>query len=68
MVLGGEASQSSEINGGVAGRAVDGDTDQRYHSGKCTHTKREAGWWRLDFGLTTMVSVVQVTLEQPYAP
>ena len=41
-------AQSSTGHGGVASRAVDGDTRTSWGSGSCTHTNGGASWWRVD--------------------
>ncbi|XP_050403287.1 receptor-type tyrosine-protein phosphatase kappa isoform X2 [Patella vulgata] len=42
--------QNSTNNGGIASRAVDGNTDSDYDNGKsCTHTTEgQSGWWCVD--------------------
>ena len=60
-VITGTASQSSTGHGGIASRAVDGNTNQQYQSNSCTHTEGfNQPWWRLDFGMTKRVSKVEV--------
>jgi hypothetical protein len=49
--VGGVATQSSEGWSGRPSRAVDGNTNQGYGGGSCTHTGHHAGWWRLDFAM-----------------
>jgi hypothetical protein len=46
----GEASQSSEEWGGVADRAIDGNTEGDFEQGSVTHTsgKSRSPWWKLD--------------------
>ena len=47
----GTATQSSTGYGGVASRAIDGNTDPTYGGGSITHTNGEAGgWWEVDLG------------------
>ena len=41
----GEATASSDSHGGVASRAVDGDTDGIWNGGSCTHTRHENNPW-----------------------
>jgi hypothetical protein len=51
LALGRPAVQSSTISGGVASRAVDGNTSGIYTSNSVTHTSSELGaWWRVDLG------------------
>jgi len=47
----GKATQSSTEFGGVASRAIDGNTDGRYEMNSTTHTseKDTKPWWQLDF-------------------
>ena len=53
LALSGTASQSSTDFGGVASRAIDGDTNGVYGGGSITHTANESGaWWRVDLGDT----------------
>eukprot|EP00239_Pterosperma_sp_CCMP1384_P001422 CAMPEP_0197849790 /NCGR_PEP_ID=MMETSP1438-20131217/13210_1 /TAXON_ID=1461541 /ORGANISM="Pterosperma sp., Strain CCMP1384" /LENGTH=687 /DNA_ID=CAMNT_0043462629 /DNA_START=158 /DNA_END=2221 /DNA_ORIENTATION=+ len=56
------SEQSSTSHGGVAGRAVDGLTDDTsYNQGSCTHTHRESNpWWRVD--LETEQNITSVKL------
>jgi hypothetical protein len=59
--LTGTASQSSIAYGGVPSRALDGNLDQQYSSGSCTHTGgANSQWWRVDFGSTKQIGSVQV--------
>eukprot|EP00296_Roombia_truncata_P007776 JP446229.1.p1 GENE.JP446229.1~~JP446229.1.p1 ORF type:complete len:291 (+),score=24.40 JP446229.1:459-1331(+) len=45
----GRATSSSVAYGGVAARAVDGNTSGSYGSGSVTHTTREPlNWWKVD--------------------
>ena len=60
VVVGGTATQSSESQGGSPSRALDGNINQLFSSGSCTHTRREKGWWKLDFGSTRWITRVQV--------
>lgn len=50
IALGKPAVQSSTGFGGVASRAVDGNTSGIYNNGSITHTRSELGWWRVDLG------------------
>ena len=46
---------------GIPSRAVDGDADQNYASGSCTHTNRDtAPWWAVDLQDTVAVNTVLV--------
>jgi len=45
------ATQSSDYSGGVAGRAVDGNTNSRFSGRSCTHTQStDKPWWMVDLG------------------
>jgi len=45
------SKQSSTSNGGVAGRAVDGNTNGTYSANSVTHTGSNANaWWQVDLG------------------
>src|SRR5205814_7522659 len=48
----GKASQSSTAHGGVASRAIDGNTSGTYNDGGQTHTKEGETnpWWQVDLG------------------
>lgn len=53
--------QSSTGFGGVASRAVDGNTDGIYNSESTTHTNtQENSWWRVDLGNTYNLSTIKV--------
>lgn len=59
------ASQSSEGWKGDAGRAVDGNTDQSYWGGSCTHTARTSGnWWTVELANEEYVHSVVVHNRQ----
>ena len=56
------AIQSTTGYGGVAGRAVDGNSNPSYGGGSCTHTHRQKGaWWRVDLGRVWAVGKVKIT-------
>ena len=47
--------------GGVASRAVDGNTNTRYNGNSCTHTHKDAGsWWKVDLQTEAVISKVKV--------
>ena len=57
VALGKATLQSSTFNNtdlgvsGVAGKAVDGNSDTRFRNGGCTHTlSSNLSWWRVDLG------------------
>ncbi|XP_019616275.1 PREDICTED: uncharacterized protein LOC109463839 [Branchiostoma belcheri] len=54
-------AQSSTGYGGVAERAVDGNTDWNWGGGSCTHTNQEGTpWWRVDLGTSQAIGSVVV--------
>lgn len=55
------ATQSSTGYGGVASRAVDGNTDGDFGHASVTHTTFEASpWWKVDLGASEYVSTVEL--------
>ncbi|MFM8570578.1 MAG: DUF1553 domain-containing protein [Pirellula sp.] len=51
VALQGKATQSSEILGGAASRAIDGNTSGKWEDNSITHTNTsESPWWELDLG------------------
>ena len=52
VALEGKATQSTTAHGGVAQRAIDGNTDGNYPKGSVIHTANEAKetWWEVDLG------------------
>ncbi len=52
VALRGKASQSATSHGGVASRAIDGNTDGVYGNGSQTHTPENSRnpWWEVDLG------------------
>ncbi|MGB0384091.1 MAG: lamin tail domain-containing protein [Ardenticatenaceae bacterium] len=51
VAVGALASQSSTVYGGVASRAVDGNTNGVYSNGSVTHTNNDTNaWWEMDLG------------------
>jgi hypothetical protein len=60
-----KANQISTAHGGRASRAVDGNTNGRYASRSCTHTRRQANaWWSVDLGRVRSISKVVVWNRQ----
>ncbi|XP_078580556.1 uncharacterized protein LOC144864360 isoform X11 [Branchiostoma floridae x Branchiostoma japonicum] len=56
------AAQSSDVYGGTAGRAVDGNDNPQWAGGSCTHTANGPNpWWRVDLGSSQAVGRVVVT-------
>ena len=61
MALGKNVHQSSTGHGGVASRAVDGNTNTNWNGGSCSHTGgRENQWWQVDLGEAAVVSKVRI--------
>jgi len=62
VALGKVATQSSTAFGGVAARAVDGNTNGSYGAGSVTHTQPSTNnpWWRVDLGATYDVTQINV--------
>jgi len=55
------AHQISTIYGGVAGRAVDGNTNGAYSGNSVTHTDYEMNaWWQVDLGAVYNISHIEV--------
>jgi hypothetical protein len=62
VALDGTASQSSTGFGGLAVRAIDGNTDGDYHrTSSVTHTNTETDpWWQVDLGETLTIEGLRV--------
>jgi fibronectin-binding autotransporter adhesin len=59
VARGKSATQSSTASGGVASRAVDGNTNGTWGSGSVTHTNTEGNpWWQVDLGADTAINQV----------
>ena len=62
------ARQSSQGYGGEPGRAVDGNTNDQFISGRsCTHTENggeQPEWWQVDLGSAANVISVRLTNRQ----
>mgnify|MGYP000932539476 CR=1 FL=1 len=53
--------QSSTVYGGVAIRAIDGNTNGTWNAGSVTHTgKYQNSWWEIDLGKKYEISSVEV--------
>ena len=62
MALSGTAVQSTTALGGVAERAIDGNSDPEWGHHSCTHTDSQTRpWWRLEQPGVYRVSEIQVT-------
>ena len=62
LALGKSAAQSSTGFGGVASRAVDGDTNGIYRDDSVTHTQSNStqAWWEVDLGSHSSIDSVQI--------
>ncbi|MGB0384421.1 MAG: CotH kinase family protein [Ardenticatenaceae bacterium] len=55
------ATQSSTASGGVASRAVDGNTHGKYQENSVTHTNNEfQAWWEVDLGAVYELDTVRL--------
>jgi len=55
------SSGSGGASGGVAGRAVDGNTDGIYVNESVSHTGEEAQpWWQVDLGVVENISTINI--------
>ena len=59
-------TQSSTGFGGNSERAVDGNTNQDWGGGSCTHTAAPNGWWEVDLGAKYPIDRVVVWNRQGY--
>ncbi|MCH6257718.1 discoidin domain-containing protein [Puniceicoccaceae bacterium K14] len=61
LALNRNATQSSTSFGGVASRAVDGDTNGIYNQNSVTHTSSEANpWWEVDLGSSSNIGDINI--------
>lgn len=61
LAVGQSASESSTAFGGVASRAVDGNTDGNWADNSVSHTNSEANaWWQVDLGVLASINSVVV--------
>lgn len=61
LAQGKPATQSSTEYGGVASRAVDGNTSGNWNDGSVTHTATEgAPWWQVDLGSVQQLGDIKV--------
>ncbi len=61
LSLGRPATQSSTIEGAIAARAVDGNTNGNWSAGSVSHTNFDVeSWWQVDLGAVQPISVVDV--------
>jgi alpha-L-fucosidase 2 len=63
VAAGKPASQSSEGYGGVASRAVDGNTDGNWGAGSVTHTAAAGSpepWWQVDLQAALPIHSIQI--------
>merc|ERR1712118_488005 len=61
-LTGKESLQSSTMEGGIAGRAIDGNLNSDFSARSCTHTASEENtWWKVDLGQSYQVHAVRIT-------
>ncbi len=61
LAVGQVATQSSTAFGGVAGRAVDGNTNGAFGGGSVTHTGGESSaWWEVDLGVQAQIDSIEI--------
>jgi hypothetical protein len=61
LALGKPATASSEAFGGLASRAVDGDTNGAYFNNSLSHTDLAThNWWQVDLGASAPIGTVNV--------
>jgi hypothetical protein len=63
IAVGKPATQSSTAWGGVAERAVDGDTNGSWSGGSVTHTAEDGSpepWWQVDLGETVDIDEIAI--------
>jgi hypothetical protein len=61
LAQGQPATQSSTYSGGVASRAVDGNTDGNWNDGSVTHTTNDAyAWWSVDLGAARSLGDIRI--------
>jgi hypothetical protein len=61
LALGKTATESSTAYGGVASRAVDGNTDGVFNDNSVSHTNSELNaWWQVDLGASYNVSSISI--------
>ena len=58
----GKARQKNTAHGGVAARAIDGNTSGQYGAGGQTHTEENSGrpWWEVDLGSEMPIETVTI--------
>ena len=57
----GQATQSSDYQGALAQRAIDGNTAAEYGKNSVTHTNTQAyPWWQVDFGEVKDISRIHI--------
>ncbi|MDF7806329.1 putative glycoside hydrolase [Pontiellaceae bacterium B12219] len=61
VALGKVTAQSTTVHGGVASRAVDGNTSGVWGDGSVTHTASEENpWWEVDLGANYSIRAIQI--------
>jgi hypothetical protein len=64
LLLRGSMTQSGTYRSGTAKKAMDGNKNQDYHKGHCTHTAGRNPWWKVDFARKMFVHSVKVWNRQ----
>jgi hypothetical protein len=61
LALGKPATASSEAFGGLASRAVDGDTNGSFDNNSVSHTDQaDHAWWQVDLGAAVQIGTINV--------
>lgn len=72
IALGGTATQQSTDWGGVASRAIDGNTNGNWGNNSVTHTQDNSNnpqpWWQVDLGSMQAIGAIQLWNRTDYGP
>jgi len=61
IAIGKSVSQSSSAHGGIANRAIDGNTDGTFGNESVTHTEPGSQpWWQVDLGAVESISTITI--------
>lgn len=61
LAKGAKASQSSEVGGASAARAIDGNTNGDFNNASVTHTNADAdAWWEVDLGREEAIDSIRI--------
>jgi hypothetical protein len=59
LALEGTATQSTTAHGGLASRAIDGNTNGNWNGGSITHTSNQQNaWWEVDLGQSSYIDEI----------